>query len=168
VLDLTWLGIEPTSWATLKQSVTFLKMTVVFKNCQTLFNNKQLFPSWKVNIHSYQIEKQLFLILDAVRNPDRNHKLWNFESIEKKYFICRYCWNFATYTWKVHNGKIKINSFNERFLSYRDSLSLPRRRPRYETNLAVSVVSFLGSAMDKMRSTLSPNLELISEKTSST
>jgi hypothetical protein len=41
------------------------------------FNNIQLFPSGKVNIHSYQIEKQLFLILDAVRNPDRNHKLWN-------------------------------------------------------------------------------------------
>ena len=117
VLDLIWLGIELTSWATLKQSVTFLKMTALFKHCQTLFNNIQLFPSWKFNIHSYQIEKQLFLILDAVRNPDRNHKLWNCESIEKKYFICRYCWNFATYTWKVHNGKIEINSFNEKFRS---------------------------------------------------
>jgi thymidine kinase len=24
------------------------------------------------------------------------------------YIICRYCWNVATYKWKVHNGKIVI------------------------------------------------------------
>jgi hypothetical protein len=35
-------------------------------------------------------------------NPDRNHKLWNFLSTERYiYFICRFCWNVATYEWKV-------------------------------------------------------------------
>jgi hypothetical protein len=26
------------------------------------------------------------------------------------YSTCRFCWNVATYKWKVHNGKIEIIS----------------------------------------------------------
>jgi hypothetical protein len=34
------------------------------------------------------------------------------------YFICRCCWNVATYNWKVHNGKIEIISFVVKFKIY--------------------------------------------------
>jgi hypothetical protein len=53
-------------------------------------------------------------------NPDRNHKLWNIVSTEIYiyiYSICRYCWNDATYKWKVHNGNIEILSFVVKFRS---------------------------------------------------
>jgi hypothetical protein len=53
-------------------------------------------------------------------NPDRNHKLWNIVSTEIYiyiYSICRYCWNAATYKWKVHNGNIEILSFVVKFRS---------------------------------------------------
>jgi hypothetical protein len=51
-------------------------------------------------------------------NPDRNHKLWNIVSTERYIlYVCRCCWNFATYKWKVHNGKIEINSFVVKFRS---------------------------------------------------
>jgi hypothetical protein len=53
-------------------------------------------------------------------NPDRNHKLWNIVSTEIYiyiYSICRYCWNGATYKWKVHNGNIEILSFVVKFRS---------------------------------------------------
>jgi hypothetical protein len=45
-----------------------------------------------------------FLVSNNLRykgNPDRNHKFWNFVSIEVML-------EFATYKWKVHNGKIEI------------------------------------------------------------
>jgi hypothetical protein len=43
-------------------------------------------------------------------NPDRNHKLCNIVSTER----CIFCWNVATYRWKVHNGKIEIISFEKK------------------------------------------------------
>jgi hypothetical protein len=42
-----------------------------------------------------------------------------------------------------------------------------RNRSRYESELSVFVVSFISSSMGLMRSTKSPNLELLSERTSS-
>jgi hypothetical protein len=33
------------------------------------------------------------------------------------YSICRFCWNVATYKWKVHNGNIEIISFVVKFYS---------------------------------------------------
>jgi hypothetical protein len=33
------------------------------------------------------------------------------------YSICRFCWNVATYKWKVHNRKIEIISFVVKFRS---------------------------------------------------
>ena len=44
-------------------------------------------------------------------NPDRNHKPWISFHLRDIYSICRCCWNFATYEWKVHKGKIEIISF---------------------------------------------------------
>jgi hypothetical protein len=59
----------------------------------------------------------------------------------------RYYWNFATYKWKVHNGKIEIISFVVNFDLNRSSLSISMCRSRYEADLAVSVVSFISSSM---------------------
>ena len=65
------------------------------------------------------------------------------------------CWNFATYKWKVHNGKIDILSFGINigkmkscllppyFGFNRPSLSISRYRKGYEADLAVSVISFI-------------------------
>ena len=47
------------------------------------------------------------------------------------------CWNVATYKWNVQNEKIAIISFVVKFRSF------GMCRSRYETDLAVSVVSFV-------------------------
>jgi hypothetical protein len=50
-------------------------------------------------------------------NSDRNHKLWNIYQMRDIDYICRCCWNVATYKWKVQNGKIDIISFAVKFRS---------------------------------------------------
>jgi len=52
-------------------------------------------------------------------NPYMNHKLWNIVSTER-YSICRCCWDGATYKWKIHNLKIKINALFKFWLSTDD------------------------------------------------
>jgi hypothetical protein len=67
------------------------------------------------------------------------------------YSICRCYWNVATYKWKVHNGKIDIISFVVKLDLNRPSLSISRCRSRLETDLSVSVVSFISEGTCKMR-----------------
>jgi len=56
--------------------------------------------------------------------------------------------------WKVHNGKIEIISFVVMFCS---SLSILRCRSRYETDLAVSVVSFfINENINELRTNIIP------------
>jgi hypothetical protein len=49
------------------------------------------------------------------------------------YSICRFCWNIATYKWKVRNGPIEGISFVV--------------KSRYETDLAEPVMSSISSSM---------------------
>ena len=72
-----------------------------------------------INHQEYLVE--LISLLAATfyqGNHDRNHKLWNIKSTGRHIFsIYRYYWNFATYKWIVHNGKIEIISFVVNFRS---------------------------------------------------
>ena len=74
------------------------------------------------------------------------------------YSICICCWNGATHKCKVHNGKIDVISF----VLNRPSLLISRCKSRCESDLSLSVVSFISFSMGYMRST-----ELFSERTSS-
>ena len=65
------------------------------------------------------------------------------------------------------NGKIEIISVVVEVCFYQPPLSISRCMSRYEADIAVSVESFISSAMRKMRSAKSQNLQLLSEKTSS-
>ena len=65
------------------------------------------------------------------------------------------------------NGKIEIISFVVKVCFYQPPLSISRCMSRYETDVAVSVESFISSARQKMRSGKSQNLHLFSERTSS-
>jgi hypothetical protein len=59
------------------------------------------------------------------RNHDSGHKLWNIYQLRYIhiyiyiyiYCICRFCWNVATYKWRIHNGKIEIISYVVKFRS---------------------------------------------------
>lgn len=76
--------------------------------------------------------------------------------------IYRYRLKVAKFKCKVHNEKIESSLF----ILNRPSLSIFRCMSMYETHRAVSVVSFIPNSMEQMRSTLSPNVELFSERTS--
>ena len=65
------------------------------------------------------------------------------------------------------NGKIEIISFVVKVCFYQNPLSTLMCMSRYEADLAVSVQSFISSAMRKMRSAKSHDLQLFSERTSS-
>ena len=64
------------------------------------------------------------------------------------------------------NGKIEIISFVVKVCFYQLPLSISWCMSRYEADLAVSVESFISSAMRKMRSAKSQSLQLFSERTS--
>jgi hypothetical protein len=64
------------------------------------------------------------------------------------------------------NGKFKLGKLKSSLLSLssvlnRHSTSISKCRSRYEADLAVSVVSFISRSTGEMRSTKSPNLELL-------
>ena len=63
------------------------------------------------------------------------------------YSICWSGWNVATYKWNVHNGKIEILSFVLMFVLYRPSLSMSGCMSRIESDLAVTVISFISTSM---------------------
>ena len=65
-------------------------------------------------------------------------------------------------------GKFKSSLLSLCFAIPRSSLSISRCKSRYETDIVLSVISFNLSSVGQIRSTKSPNLELFSERTSST
>ena len=80
--------------------------------------------------------------------------------LKDKYSICRCCCNVLAYKWKIESCR-KVS-----FLTW-CLLSISRCTSRYETDLAGPVVCFISCSMGQIRSTYSPKLALLRERTSS-
>ena len=85
-------------------------------------------------------------ITEILIGPTRSRISYHLREI---YSICICCWNGATHKCKFHNGKIDIISF----VFNRPSLLISRCKSRCESDLSLSVVSFISFSMGYMRST---------------
>jgi hypothetical protein len=91
----------------------------------------------------FALVDSLFIAIFNQDNHDRKHKLWNIVSTERHVFL-----NVATHKWEIHNEKIVIISLSKYFIHNRFSHSISRCMLCYETELCVTLVSFISQSME--------------------
>ena len=128
-----------------------LQVTSLSSDYLNLITMDPLFSKLLVNI---SIQLRTEILVETTRSVIPNQQ-------RDEYLKNMWFWNFATCKWKGHNGKIKIISLVIKFSS---SLSIYMCMSSHQV-LAELRVSFISSAMGQERSTQSPRLELLCERT---